>query len=156
MSRSGYVALALVTALAAGCTSGTELAREAAPPTTGGSDLRGTWTGTWAGTPVTLVVTDQGSAGYSGIYAGPWLIFGSPRPGISAILTSMVRGAPVSSHAQGWVAQSGDATMLVVEAETAYGSQQLRLKSAGADVLSGSGVSSFGPKGEIILTRPPR
>lgn len=116
-------------------------------------DLLGTWIGTWAGTPVTLVLTEQGETGREGFYAGSWILFGRKAPGLVGVLTSTVRGRTVTTAAQGVVAQAPAGVSVTVNTRTTFGDQRLTLKTDGPDRLVGSGESAFGPTGAVVLTR---
>ena len=141
--------------LVAGCapTAGGVSAASPVAAASAAPDLLGTWTGTWAGTPVTLVVSDQGDAGREGLYAGPWMIYGRQAPGIAGVLTAMVRGQAVTAAAHGAVAQTPSGVVVTVNATTTFGEQRLTLKSEGPDRLVGTGESDFGPSGVVALTR---
>jgi hypothetical protein len=126
------------------------------PPPTAVPDLRGTWMGTWGGAPVQLVIVEQHELGdYSGVYVGPVQVLGRRRPGVSAVLTSIVAGAPASVNAEGWLGYSGGRLTLLLRATTPSGSQQLTLAGTATGPWSGHGESSFswGPQGPIEVAR---
>lgn len=151
----------LITVLAAvslgGCASGTPLP---APPSEPVPDIVGTWRGTWGGEPAALLVTEQAAeAGYGGVYLGSWPVLGPRRPGLAAVLTSTIRGAAVSSRAEGWLGNDASGRLvLLIQAETPDGGQRLTLARVGEDQLQGSGESTFrwGPRGPARLTRQAR
>jgi hypothetical protein len=147
----------VMAAVLAGCVGGTPLP---APPTGPVPDLVGTWRGTWGGEPLVLLLTDQNvDTGYSGIFVSADHLLGSRRPGISGVLTSTIRGAPISSRAEGWLGTDARGRLvLLVQTETPDGLQRLTLARTTEDELQGTGESSFrwGPKGPARLTRQPR
>lgn len=152
----GLVAV-LVSALLGGCAVGPPLP----PPATASiPDLIGTWRGTWGGEPLALLITEQtADSGHSGIFLGDYQVGGPRRPGISGVLTSTIRGEPVSARAEGWV--GNDATgrlLLFVQSDSPAGLQRLTLARVSHDRLQGSGESSFswGPRGPAELTRRTR
>jgi hypothetical protein len=151
------VIVALVTTALTACVSGTPLP---APPTGPVPDIVGTWRGTWGGEPAALLVTDQtAEAAHSGVFAGGYQILGQRRPGLSGVLTSTIRGAAVSSRAEGWLGHDARGRLLlVVQTDTPDGQQRLTLARVSEDELQGTGESSFrwGPKGPARLTRQPR
>ena len=130
------------------------------PPTGPLPDLAGTWRGTWGGQPASLLITDQlTSAGYSGLYVGTWQLGGPQRPGIAGVLTTTIRGASVSSRAEGWLGNDASGRLvLLVQTETPDGLQRLTLARVADDRLQGSGESSFrwGPRGTADLIRQAR
>lgn len=152
-----WLSAMLMATTLAGCVGGTPLP---APPTGPVPDLIGTWRGTWDGEPVTLLVTEQtADAGYSGIFVSADHLMGPRRPGVSGVLTSTIRGAAVSSRAEGWLGNDASGRLvLLVQTETPDGLQRLTLARVGDDQLQGTGESSFrwGPKGPARLTRQPR
>jgi hypothetical protein len=147
----------LAAAMMGGCVGGTPLP---APPTGPVPDLLGTWRGTWGGEPLALLITEQvADAGYSGIFVSGDHLMGPRRPGLSGVLTSTIRGAAVSSRAEGWLGNDASGRLvLLVQTETPDGLQRLTLARVGEDQLQGTGESSFrwGPKGLARLTRQPR
>jgi hypothetical protein len=119
-------------------------------------DLRGTWSGTWGGGPVTLVVTEQTAGhGESGVVLGPWQVLGEVYPLARGVLTSTIRGQPVSTHMTGRLSDSGGGVILTVLARSPAGEQWLRLRLVGADRLEGMGESQmpWGPQGPALLIR---
>jgi hypothetical protein len=151
-----WLSAMLMVATLAGCVGGTPLP---APPVGPVPDLIGTWRGTWGGEPVTLLVTEQTDAGYSGIFVSADHLMGPRRPGVSGVLTSTIRGAAVSSRAVGWLGNDASGRLvLLVQTETPDGLQRLTLARVGDDQLQGTGEASFrwGPKGPARLTRQPR
>ena len=144
-------ALVLLLALALGaCATGPVLA----PPTVDIPDLRGTWRGTWAGTPVTLLVLEQGgTARQGGIAVGPWPLTGG-LPSFDGVLTFVSNGKPVTVNAQGRFGELDGRLAVVVEALTAD-RQQLVLSYVSARVLAGFGTSrlDWDPRGPVDLTR---
>ena len=141
----------------AGCAVGPPLP----PPASGPApDMIGTWRGTWAGEPLALLIVSQTpDSGSAGISVGAYQLGGPRRPGISGVLTSTIRGEPVSSRAEGWF--GNDATgrlLLLVQSESPAGLQYLTLARVHRDQLAGSGESTFtwGPRGPAELTRQPR
>ena len=149
--------LMLLAAMLAGCVAGIPLP---APPTGPVPELTGTWRGTWGGEPASLLVTEQtGDAGYSGIFTSADHLWGPRRPGVSGVLTSTIRGAPVSSRAEGWLGNDARGRLvLLLQTETPDGRQRLTLARVGEDQLQGTGESSFrwGPQGPARLTRQSR
>jgi hypothetical protein len=147
----------LLAALLGGCALGPPLPP---PPRGPVPDLLGTWRGTWASEPLTLLITEQtADSGYAGIFLGDYQLGGPNRPGISGVLTSMIRGEAVSARAEGWA--GNDATgrlLLLVQSDSPAGVQWLTLARVGRDQLQGSGESSFrwGPRGPAQLTRQAR
>lgn len=114
--------------------------------------LHGTWTGTWGGTPLTLFIRDEDTAGGDGgIYLGSWQVAGRIAPTVSGILTFTRQGERVSTSMQGWLRGRNK---LAIEAAPSDGRQDLVLNVSG-DRLTGRGTSSFhwGPQGEIELKR---
>ena len=149
----GRVALLLIVALS-GCARPVDLA--APPPVTSVPDLRGTWTGTWGGAPARLVIVEQLELGdYAGIYLGPVQVLGRRRPGVSAVLTSTIAGAPVSANAEGWLGYVNGNLTLLLHAITPSGSQQLTLARTADDRWLGRGESDFswGPHGAVEMRR---
>jgi hypothetical protein len=143
------------------CLGGCALGPPLPPPATGPvPDLVGTWRGTWAGEPLALLIVSQTpDSGYAGVSIADYQLGGPRRPGISGVLTSTIRGEPVSSRAEGWI--GNDATgrvLLLVESDSPAGRQYLTLARLNPDQLAGSGQSSFtwGPRGAATLTRQPR
>jgi hypothetical protein len=130
------------------------------PPIDPVPDLLGTWEGTWGGEPLALLITAHvGDAGYSGVYLGGWQAAGPRRPGVSGMLTSTIRGVPVSSRMEGWLGNDiYGRLVLVAQTETPDGLQRLTLALVGQDELEGDGESSFrwGPEGPVQLTRQAR
>ena len=130
------------------------------PPTGPVPNLIGTWRGTWASEPLTLlVVPESAEAGPGGVYLGSYELFGTRRPGITGVLTSTIRGAAVSSRAEGWLASDASGRLvLLVRSETPDGVERLTLVRVDEDRLQGSGDSSFrwGPRGPAELTRTRR
>ena len=151
------VALAVVLLLA-GCAG-----LEPLPPTVPVPDLRGTWTGSWGGTPVSLVIVEQGDVGgSSGVYVGPLpvdAVFGGRRdPSVWGVITCTVRGQPVSASVQGRLGRLTGGTAIVLEASVPDGVQRLVLNRVAPERLEGHGDSSFawGPEGRVELTRAGR
>jgi hypothetical protein len=101
--------------------------------------LTGTWSGTWGGTPLTLALLGQGPMGLA--------------TGVAGVLTSTAGGQVISVNVQGWLGQPEQVLML--EADSRYGTQLLRLTRGRDDRLIGTGQSSFqwGPQGAVELTR---
>jgi hypothetical protein len=110
------------------------------PGTVSIPDMRGTWRGTWGGAPATLLITDQQTAGYSGLHG---------------ILTSQIDKAQTSVHASGWFGGAGNQLTLVILADSPSGQQRITVRPDGPDRLVGRGESSFarGPHGPIDLRR---
>jgi hypothetical protein len=147
--RSLLVALAL---LAAGCAPG----QPVPPPAASSPDLRGTWTGTWGGAPLTVLVTGQQSGhGESGLVIGPWQVLGQIYPTLSGVLTSSIRGEPVSTHMEGLVSDAGGQLVVTVRARSAAGDQRMTLRLIAPDRLEGTGDSQYawGPQGPVQLVR---
>ena len=151
------VALAVVLLLA-GCAG-----LEPLPPTVPVPDLRGTWTGSWGGTPVRLVIVEQGDVGgRSGVYVGPVpvdaVVGGRRDPSVWGVLTFTVRGEPVSTSVQGRLGRLTGSTAIVLEATVPDGVQRLVLNRVQAERLEGHGDSTFawGPEGRVELTRVAR
>jgi hypothetical protein len=152
-SRARWLAGAALGLLVAGCASTPPLAPV---PSADVPDLRGTWGGTWGGAPASLSVIDQvDDLEGRGVYVGPVLVLGEPTPGLTGVLTSTVRAAPLSANARGWIGVADGALTIVVRAEPGDGIQTLTLRRRGADRLEGTGRSSFrwGPQGPVELTR---
>jgi hypothetical protein len=144
-----------VTLLVAACATGEPLA----PPATVVPDLRGTWTGTWGGTPLTLIVTDQGAGhGESGVVIGPWQLLGQPYPTMSGIITVSIRGAPVSTRLDGLLGDAGGRLVVTIRARSSAGEQRLTLRLVETDRLEGRGDSQYGwgPQGPVRLVRQAR
>jgi hypothetical protein len=81
-----------------GCAPAVPLTRPAGPL----PDLRGTWKGTWSGTPLTLVILEQQEALPVGdVFLGTWHVLGRELPGVSGVLTFIVRGEAVSVNVRG-------------------------------------------------------
>lgn len=152
-----WLTTVLMVAALGGCVGGTPIP---APPTGPVPDMLGTWRGTWGGEPVVLLVTDQAAdAGYSGIFVSGSHVLGPRRPGVAGVLTSTIRGAPVSSRAEGWLGNDASGRLvLLVQAEGPDGAQRLTLARVADDQLQGTGESTFrwGPRGPARLTRQPR
>lgn len=141
--------------LLAACTSAAPPAPAPAAPTAL-PDLRGTWRGTWGGTPLTLVVVEQEEVDVpSGVYLGSFQVFGRRAPGLKGVLTSTIRGEPVSISVEGWLGRAGAQTTLVVTGRMPSGTQTLTLTRVAAERLTGTGESSFpgGPQGPVELSR---
>jgi hypothetical protein len=153
------VAAAIVALALAGC--GVNPPRVVPVPEAAGViDLRGTWTGTWGGTPLTLVLLEQEELGaYTGVYLGSLQVLGERTPSVSGVLTSTIRGEPVSVNARGWLGTLNGRLALVVAASSPpVGTQYLTLTRIEPSRLAGSGESEFpwGPRGLVELTRRPR
>src|SRR5205809_7412273 len=78
-------------------------------------DLRGTWTGTWGGTPLTLVVVTQEEDPTSGVFVGPWLLFGQQLPGVSGVLSFTVGNEAISVNVRGRVGESNGRLTFVLD-----------------------------------------
>jgi hypothetical protein len=145
-------ALVLCLAVALGaCATGPVLMQ----PTTDIPDLRGRWQGTWAGTPVTLLVLEQGgTARQGGIAVGPWPLTGAGLPSFDGVLTFVSNGKPVTVNAQGRFGDLDGRLAVVVEALTAD-RQQLVLSYVSPEVLAGFGTSrlDWDPRGPVDLSR---
>ena len=153
-TRAGIVALALIGAACA--MSGLTTVVASAQPAPG---FAGSWTGTWAGTPLSLLlIPDANESSPSGIYVGPWLVLGQPRPSFSGVITWSRRGEPVSTHAHAWITYAGGAVGLLIQAAPTDGDQQLSLRSVDPQRFVGVGSSSFrwGPQGAVELHREVR
>jgi hypothetical protein len=120
-------------------------------------DLAGTWHGTWASEPLTLLVmAEPREAGLGGVYVGSYELLGPRGPAITGVLTSTIRGAAVSSRANGWLGRDASGRLVVLlQSETPDGLQRLTLVRVAEDRLQGNGDSSFrwGPRGPAQLTR---
>jgi hypothetical protein len=131
---------------------------QAPPPSVSGGpdDLRGTWVGTWGGAPVQLVIVEQIELGErSGVYFGPVQVLGRRRPGVVAVLTSTIAGAPVSANAEGWLGNIGGRLTMLLRVTTTAGIQEVTLGRTAADRWTGRGESEFawGPQGAIEIVR---
>jgi hypothetical protein len=138
--------------LATGCATG----QPVPPPAAAAPDLRGTWTGTWGGAPLTVLVTEQKSGhGESGLVIGPWQVLGQIYPTLSGVLTSSIRGEPVSTHMEGLVSDTGGQLVVTVRARSAAGDQRMTLRLIAPDRLEGTGDSQYawGPQGPVQLVR---
>src|SRR5437667_10535607 len=93
---NGVLAVGLAL-LFGGCVSTPSLTR----PVSQVPDLRGTWTGAWGGTPLTLVVVTQEETPTSGVYVGPWLLYGQQLTGVSGLLRFMVGYEALSVYVRG-------------------------------------------------------
>jgi hypothetical protein len=148
--------LAVLALLAASCASITTLPPPP-PPGTAVSipDMRGTWRGTWGGEPAALLITDQQTTGYSGLYVGNYQVFGHERPGVSGIVTSQIDKAQTSVRAAGWFGGVGNQLTLVIVADSPILQQRITVRLDGPDRLVGMGESSsaWGPSGPIELRR---
>jgi hypothetical protein len=107
-----------------------------------------------------LLVTDQNAeAGYSGVFVSREHVLGPRRPGVSGVLTSTIRGAAVSSRAEGWLGNDASGRLvLVIQTDMPEGVQRLTLSRVTSDQLQGMGESTFrwGPRGPAELTRQSR
>jgi hypothetical protein len=144
--------------LLAGCATPPPLVPS--PPGTAPPDLRGRWIGSWSGDPTSLLIMEQRDvAADGGLYVGTLVVLGEQLPGFTGILTSTVRGTPVSANAWGWIGYLDGRLTLRVRADTSEGIHLLTLVREG-DRLVGEGESSYrwGPQGPVILLResPPR
>ena len=103
-------------------------------------DMRGTWRGTWGDAPASLLITDQQTAGSSGLYG---------------ILTSQIDKAQTSVRASGSFEGAGSELTLVIVADSPIGEQRITVRPDGPDRLVGVGESSFasGPHGLVDLRR---
>lgn len=130
------------------------------PPTGPVPDIVGTWRGAWGGHPASLLITDQAAdAPSTGVAIGDHVVLGPRRPGVSAVLTSTIGGAAVSSRAEGWLGYDARGRLLlVIQSQSPDGFQRLTLTRVTEDELQGTGESSFrwGPQGAARLTRQPR
>lgn len=146
----------LAAATLGACASWTPLP---APPTGPMPDVVGTWRGTWGGQPAALLIIGQDvDAGYSGVFLGDAHL-GSRRPGVTGVLTSTIRGAAVSSRADGWLGTDARGRLVLrIQAVTPDGGQRLTLARVSEDQLQGTGESTFrwGPRGPARLTRQAR
>ena len=117
-------------------------------------DLRGTWTGTWGGTPLTLLVLEQEETPTSGVYVGPWLLFGQQLPGVSGVLTFTVRDEAISVNVRGRLGDSNGRLTLVLGPLTVNG-EQITLTHVDEHRLAGVGTSrpSWEPQGRVELVR---
>lgn len=118
-------------------------------------DLRGTWKGTWGGTPLTLVILEQqeGLSG-EGVFLGSWHVLGRELPGVSGVLTFIVRGEAVSVNVQGRLGDSNGRTTLVLGPVTVNGGR-MTLAHLDEHRLTGEGTSQmwWEPQGSVELTR---
>jgi hypothetical protein len=118
-------------------------------------DLRGAWTGTWGGTPLTLVILEQQEAmPVEGVFLGTWHVLGRKMPGVSGVLTFIIRGEPVSVNVQGRLADSSGRTTLILEPVTVNGGR-MTLTHRGEHRLVGEGTSRmwWEPEGPVELAR---
>jgi len=140
--------------LLTGCASTPRLAAPAGPV----PDLRGAWAGTWGGTPVTLLVLEQGGepSTSGGISLGPWTVAGERLPGLSGVLTYSVRAQATSVNVRGQLGDSNGRLTLVLHLQTPNG-QQIVLTHVDARRLTGAGTSplSWDPQGPVDLIRQP-
>ena len=131
-----------------------------APPTGPLPELAGTWRGTWGGEPLALLISAHvGDEGGAGVFVGSWQLAGARRAGVAGVLTSTIRGVPVSSRMEGWLGKDVNGRLvLVARSETPDGLQRLTLALVARDELEGSGASDFrrGPAGPVHLTRQAR
>jgi hypothetical protein len=141
--------------LLAGC-AGLEPLPAAAPV----PDLRGTWSGSWGGTPMSLVIVEQGDVGgRSGVYVGPVpvdaVVGGRRDPSIWGVITFDVAGQPVSTGVTGRLGRYTGRIAMVLEAALPDGIQRLLLQRVEPERLVGHGESTFawGPEGRVELTR---
>lgn len=151
MARPLTALLLTLAAGLAGCSSPLVPAPPSAVP-----DLRASWTGTWGGQPLSVLVTDQDDlSGTRGLFLGSWQVLGERTTSLTAVMTSTIRGEPVSANASGRVGYAGGVLTILMSAETSDGIQTLRLSPRGPDRLQGRGESSFrwGPSGPVDLTR---
>ena len=146
---NGVLAVGLAL-LFGGCVSTPSLTR----PVSQVPDLRGTWTGTWGGTPLTLVVVTQEEAPTSGVYVGPWLLFGQQLPGVSGVLTFTVGKEAISVNVRGRLGDSNGRLTLVLDPLTVNG-EQITLTHVDEHRLAGVGTSrlSWEPQGHVELAR---
>jgi len=129
-----------------------------APPVGLMPDLRGTWTGTWGGTPVTLVILEQGETQpVDGVFVGPWQVVGQDLPGLSGILSVRIQNEMFSTNVRGRFGNWNGRLTLVLEPATANGGF-LSLVWLADDRLTGSGTSqmSWEPQGPVELIRQPQ
>jgi hypothetical protein len=118
-------------------------------------DLRGTWRGTWGGTPLALLVVDQGgTAPTGGVMLGPWSLSGQELPALSGVLTFQSAGTAISVNVQGWLGDSGERLTLVLDVLTPNGAR-IVLTVLTPDRLRGTGTSLLGwePRGPVELRR---
>ncbi len=146
---NGVLAVGLAL-LFGGCVSTPSLTR----PVSQVPDLRGTWTGTWGGTPLTLVVVTQEEAPTSGVYVGPWLLFGQQLPGVSGVLTFTVGNEAISVNVLGRLGDSNGRLTLVLDPLTVNG-EQITLTHVDEHRLAGVGTSrlTWEPQGPVELAR---
>ena len=133
-----------------GCTSTPSLTA----PARSVPDLRGAWTGTWGGTPLTLFVLEQEDTSTSGVYVGPWPLFGHLLPAVSGVLTFTVRGEAVSVNVRGRLGDANGRLTLVLEPLTVNG-EQITLSRVDEHRLVGVGTSrvTWEPEGPVELVR---
>lgn len=134
-----------------GCAAAVPLTMPAGPL----PDLRGAWTGTWGGTPLTLVILEQQEAmPVEGVFLGTWHVLGRKMPGVSGVLTFMLRGEAVSVNVQGRLGDSSGRTTLVLEPVTVNGGR-MTLTHLGEHRLVGEGTSRmwWEPEGPVELAR---
>lgn len=148
-------AVLLIALALAGCATAPPLGA----PAVSAPDLRGSWAGTWGGEPFRLLVTEQTAGpGESGVVLGPWQLFGDRYPTVTGVMTSTIRGKPVSTNAQGLLGQTGTSLLLTLRASSSAGEQRVTLRLVDRDRLQGSGDSQhrWGPQGPAELTRTSR
>lgn len=151
------LALLAAAALLAGCGSAPP---SLAAPTGLMPDLRGTWAGAWGGAAVTLVIIDQTDAAPTeGISVGSWQLLGQALPGVSGVLSVMIRGEMVSVNVQGRLGTSHGRLALVLAPATVNGGW-IGLTRLDETRMIGTGTSqmSWEPQGPVELirkTRPP-
>jgi hypothetical protein len=148
-------AVLLIALALAGCATAPPLGA----PAVSAPDLRGSWTGTWGGEPFRLLLTEQTAGpGQSSVMFGPWPLFGERYPTVAGVMTSTIRGEPISANAQGVLGQTGARLLLTLRASSSAGEQRVTLRLVDRDRLQGSGDSQYrwGPQGAAELTRASR
>jgi len=100
------------------------------------------------------LVLEQEETPTSGVYVGPWLLFGQQLPGVSGVLTFTVRDEAISVNVRGRLGDSNGRLTLVLGPLTVNG-EQITLTHVDEHRLAGVGTSrpSWEPQGRVELVR---